>query len=40
MSLSEADRVALREALRARLPEDDDGSIHLSVRAWAIRGSA
>ena len=40
MSLSDADRVALREALRVRMPTDDDGSIHLSARAWAIRGSA
>ena len=40
MSLSEAARVALRETLRARLPRDDDGSIRLSARAWAVRGSA
>ncbi|MDQ1661687.1 MAG: hypothetical protein QOJ68_1667 [Blastococcus sp.] len=40
MSLSDADRAALRETLRARLSSDDDGSIHLSARAWAIRGSA
>jgi SAM-dependent methyltransferase len=40
MSLGDADRVALRETLRARLPIDGDGSIHLSARAWGIRGSA
>jgi SAM-dependent methyltransferase len=38
MSLSDADRVALRETLRARLPSDEHGSIRLSARAWAIRG--
>jgi SAM-dependent methyltransferase len=38
MSLDEAGRVALREALRGRLPSDDDGSIHLRARAWAVRG--
>jgi SAM-dependent methyltransferase len=36
-SLSEDHRAALRELLRARLPAADDGSIHLSARAWAIR---
>jgi SAM-dependent methyltransferase len=30
---------ALREELRARLPEDPDGGIRLSARAWCIRGS-
>lgn len=35
----EADRqVALREALRARLAVDADGSIPLTARAWAVRG--
>lgn len=38
MSLSEEQRVALRERLRARLPVDTDGSIHLTARAWAVRG--
>lgn len=38
MSLSEADRVALREAVRASLPIARDGSIGLVARAWAIRG--
>jgi SAM-dependent methyltransferase len=40
MSLSEADRSALREVLRARLPTGPDGSIHLGARAWAVRGTA
>jgi ubiquinone/menaquinone biosynthesis C-methylase UbiE len=38
MSLGEDDRAALREALRSRLPTEDDGSIHLTARAWAVRG--
>jgi SAM-dependent methyltransferase len=38
MSLSDADRTALRDAIRARLPIGDDGSIHLTARAWAARG--
>lgn len=29
----------LRERLRASLPTDRDGSIHLIARAWAVRGS-
>ncbi len=37
-SLAEADRVALRESLRARLPAEPDGSIRLTARAWAVRG--
>ncbi|NYJ06972.1 class I SAM-dependent methyltransferase [Petropleomorpha daqingensis] len=36
--LPEADRVALREHLRSRLPVEPDGSIHLTARAWAVRG--
>jgi len=36
-SLSEEDRLALREALRARLPISADGSIQLTARAWAVR---
>jgi hypothetical protein len=40
VSLTEADRSALRDALRARLPTADDGSIHLTARAWAVRGTA
>ncbi len=36
MSLPEPTRLALREALRARLP---DGDIRLTARTWAVRGS-
>jgi SAM-dependent methyltransferase len=32
------DRAALRETLRSRLPTEPDGSIHLTARAWAVRG--
>jgi SAM-dependent methyltransferase len=39
MSLPKEDRAALRERLRARLPVEDDGSIRLTARAWAVRGS-
>ncbi|ABS26170.1 class I SAM-dependent methyltransferase [Anaeromyxobacter sp. Fw109-5] len=39
MSLSEDRRVALREAIRASLPVASDGSIALTARAWAVRGS-
>jgi SAM-dependent methyltransferase len=38
MSLSEEDRVALRERLRATLPIEADGTIRLIARAWAVRG--
>jgi SAM-dependent methyltransferase len=38
MSLPEDARAALRDAIRARLPTRDDGSIRLTVRAWAVRG--
>ena len=37
-SLDEERRVALREALRARLPVGADGTIPLTARAWAVRG--
>jgi SAM-dependent methyltransferase len=37
-SLSEPDRAALRENLRGRLPSEQDGSIPLTARAWAVRG--
>ena len=40
MSLSDEDRAALRDGLRAGLPTADDGSIHLTARAWAVRGTA
>jgi SAM-dependent methyltransferase len=39
MSLSEADRVALRDRIRAGLPGAHDGSIPLIARAWAVRGT-
>ena len=38
MSLSAEARAALRERLRASLPTQPDGSIHLVARAWALRG--
>jgi SAM-dependent methyltransferase len=39
MSLPEDRRAALREALRASLPMASDGSIPLTARAWAVRGT-
>ena len=38
-SVSDDHRAALRALLRARLPAADDGSIHLTARAWAVRGT-
>ncbi len=38
MALSEVHRAALRERIRANLPSRPDGSIHLTARAWAVRG--
>lgn len=38
MSLDEAARDRLRDRLRLLLPVEDDGSIHLVARAWAVRG--
>jgi SAM-dependent methyltransferase len=35
MSLSDDARADLRERLRARLPVEDDGTIHLRARAWS-----
>lgn len=40
MSLPEPDRAALRERLRSSLPTDSAGEIHLTARAWAVRGNA
>jgi SAM-dependent methyltransferase len=37
-ALPEHRRVALRELLRSRLPTQDDGSIRLTARAWAVQG--
>lgn len=39
MSLPEERRIALRERLRSTLPIASDGSIRLTARAWAVRGS-
>ena len=38
MSLSEDRRKALRELIRSRLPVNNDGTINLTARAWAVRG--
>lgn len=38
-ALGEADRVALRERIRASLPIERDGSIALTARAWAVKGT-
>lgn len=38
MSLDYGRRDKLREGIRARLPVEDDGSINLVARAWAVRG--
>jgi SAM-dependent methyltransferase len=40
MSLSEERRAALCDRIRASLPIKDDGSIPLTARAWAVRGTA
>jgi SAM-dependent methyltransferase len=37
-TLDEAARTALRERLRESLPIEADGSIHLTARAWAVKG--
>ncbi|MFN8420283.1 MAG: methyltransferase domain-containing protein [Anaerolineae bacterium] len=37
-TLTEAQRIALRDRLRATLPSAADGSISLIARAWAARG--
>ena len=37
-SLNSKRRVALKNALRERLPISDDGSIELQARAWAVKG--
>lgn len=39
MALSEERRAALRERIRANLPVESDGSIHMIARAWAVRGT-
>jgi SAM-dependent methyltransferase len=40
LALDEARRDALRERIRSTLPIGQDGSIHLTARAWAVRGQA
>jgi SAM-dependent methyltransferase len=39
MSLDDARRSALREAIRRRLPVQADGRVSLVARAWAVRGT-
>lgn len=39
-SLADDHRRAIRDLLRARLPAAPDGSIRLTARAWAVRGTA
>jgi hypothetical protein len=39
-TLDDQGRVALRNAVRDRLPIAEDGSIHLTARAWAVRARA
>jgi SAM-dependent methyltransferase len=38
-TLDEAQRIALREQLHARLPVQAEGAIQLVARVWAIRGT-
>jgi SAM-dependent methyltransferase len=38
MSLSADQRSRLRESIQEDLPTHSDGSIHLTARAWAVRG--
>lgn len=38
VSLPEERQLELREYLRSKLPFSVDGSIHLTARAWAVRG--
>jgi SAM-dependent methyltransferase len=40
MSLTDEHRRALGDLLRVRLPAGPDGSIPLTARAWAVRGTA
>jgi hypothetical protein len=39
MSLEPDRRAAIRERVRATMPFESDGSIHLTARAWAVRGT-
>lgn len=38
-TLSADKQAALKQALRERLPTEADGSIHLTARAWAVKGT-
>ena len=38
MSLTERDRIELRDYIQTHLPISSDGSIDLLARAWAVRG--
>lgn len=40
MSLNQQDRQKLEDKLRQSLPIDDAGSISLTARAWAVKGTA
>jgi len=40
MGMNPVDRQKLEDKLRISLPIDDDGSISLSARAWAVKGTA
>lgn len=40
MSLTEDRRAMLRERIRESLQFEEDGSIHLIARAWAVRGTS
>jgi hypothetical protein len=35
--LDESDQLALREAVRSRLPIEADGTIRLKAKAWAAK---
>ena len=39
LSLDEAARTRLRDRLQERLPADSNGTISLTARAWAVRGT-
>jgi len=39
MSLSPSDRLQLENKLRERLPIEENGSISLTARAWAVKGT-
>jgi hypothetical protein len=40
MSLNQKDRQSLEDKLRRSLPVEDDGSISMMARAWAVKGTA